>query len=228
MVGNGRASVDALAGKPGDDAGIGRGRGGRQAAHPGRHQRAVKHVSGAECREAGYGGEGQDMLNSLLPARLYKAAFGSRRGHHPVRPGGLAKQACGEPGCRAQSGGRVGHKARVARVRSANTKAAAEAALGTITAPDTSTCSRRNASRIRSPRRSSPTGPMKAAGTPSRAQATAAVAAGPPPASMMLSATKRPSGSGKPDSRAIMSHDASPANTAMEDEEMLFSDSSDY
>lgn len=69
---------------------------------------------------------------------------------------------------------------------------------------------------------------MKAAGTPSRAQATAAVAARPPPASMMLSAAKRPSGSGKPDSRAIMSHDASTANTAMEDEEMLFSDSSDY
>ena len=72
--------------------------------------------------------------------------------------------------------------ARLSRTRSTMTTLAAEASPARIVTPLTSTPSSANPERMARPFASSPTVPTNAVRTPSRDAATAAVAAGPPPA----------------------------------------------
>ena len=104
--------------------------------------------------------------------------------------------------------------ARVSATRSTTTTLAADAAPSVTVTPLTSTPSSASPARIVRPFASSPTVPTKAARIPSRAAATAAVAAGPPPAYTTSLATTRSSAPGKPSTRAIASSVATPTKTA--------------
>ena len=88
--------------------------------------------------------------------------------------------------------------ARLSRTRSTMTTLAAEGCPARTVTPLTSTPSSASPSRMARPLASSPTVPTKAARTPSRDAATAAVAAGPPPAYTTSEASHPVVGSGEP------------------------------